>query len=219
MKKRLFLLFLAAFLPSLAQLLAYYIGSYGFGLIVRIVFHIIIPVITVAYVSKVSLKESFVLPLQLKNKKNILLLALLCSIATIVIIVSALFIFRNFFGFKDIANSLNYNLNKQTYFFVALAIVFINPFMEEYFWRGFVFRVFDKYWTGYWTGILFSLHHSVIIFYWFSLREFLLVLVFLSIIGIFFNWLYKQTGSIYASLIIHFVADLTIVIIGWIYLF
>ena len=219
MKKRLILLFLAALLPSIAQLFAYYIQSYGAGLIIRIVFHLIIPIIAVSFFTKISLKNSFLLPLHLHNKKTTFFLAAVGSMAAFIIICGALFIFNEMIDFNLIAQTLNYSVDKKTYVLVALAIVLINPFLEEYFWRGFVFRVFDKYWDGYWTGILFALHHAIIIAGWFNWWQFFLVIIFLSLVGIIFNWLYKKTQSIYSGWIIHIIADLIIVAIGWIYMF
>jgi membrane protease YdiL (CAAX protease family) len=188
------------------------------GLIIRILSHVILPVVAVALITKISLNESFMLPLRFQYKKQTIALGMLGAFGAVVIILSALLIFKSLIDFSAIAQSLNYELTLQTYILVASAIVLVNPFIEEYFWRGFVFRVFDKYWTGYWTGILFALHHAIIITGWFNWWQFLLILVFLSAIGILFNWMYKKTNSIYASWFTHAVADLIIVIIGGIYL-
>lgn len=221
MKKRLLWLFVATLLPSLAQYIATFYQNYGIGLIVRILVHIIIPVIAVAYITKISFKKSFMLPLHFKNIKLTKQFALIGSIGATVIIAGAFFALRSLIDFGNISSNLkvNYGVTALTYPFIALAIVLINPFIEEYFWRGFVFRVFNKYWRGYWTGLLFALHHVIIIAGWFNWWQFLLVTVFLAIIGILFNWVYKKTDSIYATLITHTVADLVIVIIGFFILF
>ena len=148
------------------------------------------------------------------------MLAFFGGILSLIIIVVSLFIFMNLLDFNSIKENLEkINVTPSTYLYVVLIIIFVNPFLEEYFWRGFVFRVFDKYWKGYWTGILFALHHMIIIYQWFNWWQFLLITIFLSLIGLLFNWMYKQTDSIYASWFTHFIADLIIVIIGWIYVF
>lgn len=220
MKKRLILLFIAAFLPTIAQIIAKLSGSYSIGLTTRILVHFVIPVLAVSYVSKISLKESFLRPLHFKNKRKTILLAFFGGILSLIIIVVSLFIFMNLLDFNSIKENLEkINVTPSTYLYVVLIIIFVNPFLEEYFWRGFVFRVFDKYWKGYWTGILFALHHMIIIYQWFNWWQFLLITIFLSLIGLLFNWMYKQTDSIYASWFTHFIADLIIVIIGWIYVF
>ncbi len=220
MKKRLLLLFIAAFLPTIAQLGAKLSGSYGIGLAVRILVHLVIPVVAVSYVSKISLKDAFLRPLHLKNKKKTIGLALLGSVGACIVIILSLYIFIDILNFDAIRESLKkINVTSSTYVYVALIIIFINPFLEEYFWRGFVFRVFDKYWKGYWTGLLFAIHHMIIIANWFNWWQFLLVTIFLSSIGLLFNWMYKQTDSIYASWFTHFIADLIIISIGWKYVF
>jgi len=220
MKKRLILLFIAAFLPTIAQIIAKIFGSYGIGLAIRILVHIIIPVLAVTYVSKISLKNAFLRPLHFKNKKKTIILAAIGGLMSLIIILTSLFIFMSLLDFNSIKESLEkINVTSSTYLYVALIIIFVNPLLEEYFWRGFVFRVFDKYWKGYWTGILFALHHMIIIAQWFNWWQFLLVTIFLSLVGILFNWMYKQTDSIYASWFTHFIADLIIVIIGGIWVF
>lgn len=221
MKKRLYGLITLAFLPTISQLVVALFQNYGVGLIVRILTHIIIPVIAVMYFTKISLKESFLLPLHLKNKKQVLKWALIWSLGAIIIILTAFFSLKHLIDLTAISSSLALiGVTPITYPFVALAIVLINPFIEEYFWRGFVFRVFDKYTgKGYWTGILFAIHHVLIIALWFNWWQFLLVTGFLAIIGILFNWTYKKTDSIYATLITHTVADIVIVTIGYFYIF
>lgn len=220
MKKRLLLLFLAAFLPTITQIIVKILGNYGMGLVVRLLVHLVIPVIAVSYVSKISLKNAFLRPLHFKNKRKTITFALIGGFIAALVIILSLFVFFDLLNFEVIKeNLIKINVTPETYLYVSLAIIFINPFLEEYFWRGFVFRIFDKYWKGYWTGILFAFHHMIIIINWFNWWQFLLITIFLSFIGILFNWLYKQTESIHASLFIHFIADLIIIIIGWIYVF
>lgn len=221
MKKRLYGLLILALLPTISQLISSFFESYSIGLILRILTHIFVPVIAVSYFAKITLKESFLLPLHLKNKNQTLKLALIGSMGAIIIILTAFFSLKHLLDLGAISENLSkINVTSTTYLFVALAIVFINPFIEEYFWRGFVFRVFDKYTKkGYLTGFLFAIHHTLIIAGWFNWWQFILVISFLSIIGVLFNWTYKKTTSIYATWITHFVADLVIVIIGYFYIF
>jgi len=220
--KILIVLFVLALLPSIAQFIVQAMNSYGIGLAIRLFIHIFIPVIAVMYLTKGKLKESFLLPLRLKNKKETIKFAILGSLGAIIIILGAFFVFNGFglIDFELMKLSLaKINVTSLTYPFVALAIVLINPFLEEYFWRGFVFREFNKYSTGYWTGILFAIHHTIMILSWFNWWQLIIIPVFLGIVGIGFNWAYKKTESIYAMWIVHTVADLVIVSIGFIMIF
>jgi uncharacterized protein len=220
--KRLMGLVFLALLPMIIQLIVQSWNSYGLGLIIRIAVHILIPVLAVYYLTKLTVKESFLLPLKLKNKGETIKLSIIGGVGAIVIILGAFFIFNKggLIDFEMMKLSLSeINVTNLTYPFVALAIVLVNPFLEEYFWRGFVFRVFDKYSSGYWTGLLFALHHTVMVMSWFNWWQLIIISVFLAGIGVLFNWTYKKTDSIYATLIVHTIADLVIVIIGFIMIF
>ncbi|MBU0981232.1 CPBP family intramembrane metalloprotease [Patescibacteria group bacterium] len=78
----------------------------------------------------------------------------------------------------------------------VLVIVFIAPIIEEFFFRGFVYRVFTKTWPIWFgsimTAILFSLIH-------FQFDSFLPILL----LGIFLNYTYQRTGSIWTSIGFH----------------
>lgn len=215
------LLFLTL-LPAIAQFIVQAVNSYGIGLIIRVVIHIFVPVIIISYLAKVTLKESFLLPLRLKNKKDMIKLSIIGGVGATIIILGAFFIF-NGFGLIDFElmkmNLAKINVTALTYPFVALAIVLINPFLEEYFWRGFVFREFNNYSGGYWTGILFAVHHTIMILSWFNWWQLIIIAIFLAVIGVIFNWVYKKTGSIYTTWIIHVIADLVIVTIGFVMMF
>jgi uncharacterized protein len=223
MKKRLVGLLALALLPTIAQLITQFYGSYSVGIVARILTHIFIPVFFVVMFTRVSHKNAFMIPLRMKNKKLTYRLALIGCIGALIIIVGALFVFLKFLDFNMVSNELaKVGVTKLTYPFVALFIVLANPFLEEYFWRGFVFRAFDKYtnpWISYSTGILFSVHHMIMIATWFVWWQFLIISVFLAAVGILFNWAYQKTDSIYATWIVHTFADLIIVSIGWFLVF
>ena len=186
-----------------------------------IIASVIFPIIVISLMTKVSYKRSFLLPLHLKNKKATYRYALAGSLGVLVITLIFVLFFLKYLDFSSITQRvMDMGITSTTYPFVALAIVLINPFLEEYFWRGFVFRVFDKYTNkGIWTGVLFALHHVIIIWGSINLIQSIIVIFFLAIIGILFNWIYSKTGSIYATWIIHALADLVIVTVGFFILF
>jgi membrane protease YdiL (CAAX protease family) len=222
MKKKfiLSLLLIISLLPTIVQFIVKYLGNYFLGLLLRIFVHFIIPIIVVSLIYKISLKKSFLIPLKIKNKRLTIYYSILGSLFSLLIIILAFFLFKSTIDFPTIALALEkINVTKSTYLFVALAIILINPFLEEYFWRGFIYRSFEGYRFSFLTGILFALHHVMIISSWFNLWQFLLVTLFLSFVGIYFNHIYKKTGSIYSSLIIHTTADIIIVLIGYFMIF
>lgn len=228
MNKKIILLVVAALIPTFYQLLTTGLQNYWVGLILRAASLILVPVFSVMYIKKLSIKDSFKVPLMFKKSKYFRRLTIIGCVGSLLFIAGATLILLNLIDFNAIRLSLtdNYGITKLTYPFVALSIVLINPFIEEYFWRGFVFRSFYENLTfkngkmiAYLTGILFSLHHTIIINGWFNWWQWLIVTIFLAFVGIGFNWLYNRTGNIYSGWIIHAFADLLIVTIGFIFVF
>ena len=223
MNKRLIGLLSLALLPTIIQLFTILLQNHILTVIFTFIVHVIVPIVAVTLFTQVTFKQSFLIPLQLKNKKITIQLALLGSLGALIVIFGSFFLFKNLLDLNAIVTSLqnNYGITKLLYLVVALEITLLNPFMEEFFWRGFVFRVFDKYLPryAYWTGLLFGLHHTIIIMGWFNWWQFISVTAFLSLIGILFNWIYKKTKSIYATLVIHFFADIAIAILGFLIIF
>ncbi len=222
MKKRIIGLLLLALLPTIVQFIVEAFGNYAIGLVTRIIVHIIIPVLAVSYVTKITLKEAWKLPLQFKNNKKTIIWSLIGGAGTLALILGLFFPLKSLIDFSIIAENLALiGVTKLTYPLVALAIVLINPFLEEYFWRGFVFRVYHKYYprVAYLTGILFALHHVIMLNSWFNWWQFTIITVLLAAVGILFNWIYQKTGSIYTTWFIHMLADLIIVTIGFFMVF
>ncbi len=220
------LLIIILFIPTLNQYIATYFQDYFIGLALRIIIHVILPIIGVMLITKVNIKEAFLTPL--RPKKQSLLWGTLGSAGALILILGAFLILKHTMDFSAITSSLNegYGVNITNYLIVASLIVLVNPFIEEYFWRGFIYRAFNKYTKGwintslfYLTGLFFSLHHTIIFKGWFNWWQWTLVTVFLAAVGVLFNWMYKKTNAIYAGWMTHTAADIIIVIIGFFILF
>lgn len=220
------LLILILFIPTLNQYIATYFQNYFIGLVLRVIVHILVPIIGVMLITKVNIKKAFMVPL--KPKGHTLFWGTLGATGALVLILGAFLILKHTMDFSAITSSLNegYGVNITNYLIVASLIVLVNPFIEEYFWRGFIYRSFNKYTKGiintslfYLTGLFFSLHHTIIFKGWFNWWQWTLVTVFLAAVGVLFNWMYKKTNSIYAGLMTHTAADIIIVIIGYFILF
>lgn len=228
MNKKIISLVIASFAPALCQFFATYFGSYWIGLVLRLFVHIILPIVVVQYIRKLSFGESFLVPLHFKSSKFFKQIVFFGCFLGGGLIVATTVILLRYINFDAIADNLtsNYGITAYTYPFVALAIVVVNSTMEEYFWRGFIFRgIYENATTqigkklSYLTGILFAVHHTIIFQGWFNWWQWTLVTVFLAIVGIVFNHIYKKTGSIYATWAIHAFADLVLVVIGFILIF
>ena len=227
--KLIFGLVILTILPTFSQFVANLFQNYGIGLALRVLVHIIFPIYFVANVRNINLKESLLIPLQFKKKKKeIIKYGIIGATGAFTIIFGIFLILKDIIDFSAIGISLKegYGVTATNYSFIALAIIIINPFLEEYFWRGFVFRVFFEKTkfkfhlvVAYLSGILFSIHHIIIITGWFNWWQFSIVTFFLGLVGIGFNWLYVKTESIWTSWFIHTIADIVIVGIGFIVLF
>lgn len=77
-----------------------------------------------------------------------------------------------------------------------LTVSFLAPFIEELFFRGFVYRIFTKTWSpalgSVLTALLFSLIH-------FQLQTF----IPLFMLGLLLNYAYQKTGSVWTSMAFH----------------
>ena len=80
----------------------------------------------------------------------------------------------------------------------GLAVVVIAPLAEEVFFRGLLFRAFDGMWAG-WLAILVS----GFAFGLFHLN--LSVLIPFSVIGMLFAWSFKASGSLWITVLAHFI--------------
>jgi len=110
-----------------------------------------------------------------------------------------------------------YQLTGFKFIAASVYLVVVNAFLEEYFFRGFIFfNLENKKFTYIFSSSAFSIYHISNFKNWFSTD----LLVFLPLAGLFlsgllFNYLDEKSGDIYNSYIPHFFADLAIVIIGF----
>lgn len=132
------------------------------------------------------------------------------------------FIFRNDLDLAGIRQSLmqKENLSRENCLFVFAYIIFCNSFLEEAFFRGFVFRLFlNKTGGAMISAVLFSLYHIGIFVTWFSVPLFILCVAGLSVVGLFLQWISEKFRSIAASYVVHASANISINVIGALLIF
>ena len=101
---------------------------------------------------------------------------------------------------------------------VGIYITLGNSFLEEFFFRGFIFL--NLYNQGYkkiayiYSSLLFGVYHIAIFKTWFSPLLTVLALLGLVIAGIVFNWIDTKSENFINSWIVHILADSAIIIIG-----
>lgn len=112
------------------------------------------------------------------------------------------------------------NLTKSNCLFVFAYIIIVNSFLEEAFFRGFLFSLFENKKLGaVISGLIFSLYHIGIVVTWFNPFVFALCIAGLAIVGIFLQWLSGKYNSIMASWITHACANIAINTIGALMIF
>lgn len=184
---------------------------------IRVVLLFVIPCVC----SVVFLKSNFPPPSSFKQiKLSGLLPGFIIGIASFIIVLVAYAILNRFIDMQGVKASLETSagVTAQNFISVGLFIIIINSFIEEYFFRGFLFLQLVKlghrrYAYGY-SAFFFALYHVLIIGGWFNPILMILALLALFIIGLVFNYIDEKSGTIANSWLAHACADSAIIIIG-----
>lgn len=153
---------------------------------------------------------------KMKKRKSIWLSVIL-SILTFTIIWIGYFSFSDFVNFSTIRDELE--LTEKEFIFRGIYIILGNSFLEEFFFRGFIFL--NLYKAGYikyahvYSSLLFAVYHIALFQTWFPIPVMLLVLLSLFVVGFIFNKLVLRVASFTGSWIVHASCDLAIILIGW----
>jgi membrane protease YdiL (CAAX protease family) len=167
-------------------------------------------------VKRFILKEKISFYMSGKNLKVVLVWSFL--VASVIMI--AFMIVKSFIDTTLIASDLEGRMELTKMMFISVAVYTIigNSFIEEYFFRGFIFQ--SLYNKGLFklsyiiSALLFAIYHVGIFMSWFSFPIMCLVLVGLFVGGLIFSYFVSKTNSVLASYLIHMTADFTIILIG-----
>lgn len=203
------------FLPSFDQLIAKTFG-YWIGLIPRSFSHFILPMIW-----ERSPTKAIKIPFRVSDLRKTLYWSIGGAISATLALSIAYLLLKSQLDPTQIREGVNqyYPINLPIYLAVSFVISFINPLMEEFYWRGFLFRKFREYGGGIWIGLLFAVHHYIIFRTWFESIPLIIALMGLASVGVLFNWLYERTNNLWPCLATHCAADITIMVIGYTILF
>jgi membrane protease YdiL (CAAX protease family) len=209
------LLLLLHLLPSGDQLITR-IGGYWVGWIFRLASHFGLPTLW-----ERDLKTAFLAPFRIHDRKKTILWSVLGACLAFIAITGLYLLPRSQFDPIHIRTEVAklYPITKPVYLLVGLSISFLNPLMEEFYWRGFLYRKYAEKGGGLWIGVLFALHHYIIFHAWFAALPLWIATAGLAFVGVLFNWLYRKTGNLYACLSTHIAADISIILIGYTLLF
>ena len=158
--------------------------------------------------------------LQRKKATELKRVALLSGIVYLLILL-LYFLLANYIDTVQIKESLmrKEGIDKQSFIFIAIYISLINSFLEEYFFRGFIFQQLKQ--LGFqrfayiFSATAFAIYHVGIISRWFSVPMFVLISAALFLAGIALNVFCHYTESVLGSWVIHVSANLAINTIGF----
>lgn len=104
------------------------------------------------------------------------------------------------------------NLKNTSFMFFALYVCFVNPFLEESFWRG-CFK--PGSWAPRYIDALFAGYHAIILVPVFKPVFVLLSFTALMCVGWIFRNIYRMTGGLAIDLLTHIIADIAIFYAVW----
>ncbi len=116
----------------------------------------------------------------------------------------------------------NLGINKTNFFAIAFYVCIVNSFLEEWFFRGFIFTIFNEksrkiaYIV---SSLSFGIYHIAIMDGMFNIFLLFTVLLGLFIGGTIFNYLNEKTSNIFASWFCHMFANFAMNTIGFILFF
>ena len=167
-----------------------------------------------------SFKPFEILTSNTKGLKSSLILGL-CIYAVVVL---TYLLADSMMDLSSIKTSLENNLgiNKSNFLAIGLYVSICNSFLEEWFFRGFVFGEFRKSSRGLAyliSSLSFSIYHIAIMDGMFNFGMLFLVLVGLFIGGTIFNYLNEKNNNIYASWFCHSFANFAMNTVGFLIFF
>lgn len=184
----------------------------------KLILFIIIPLIYIKVVNKSTAAKE----LNLKNlDRKRLKLGFLFGISAFAIVLAGYFLFRGAIDLNSIAKELQSKskITPANFIFVGLYITIMNSFLEEFFFRGFIFlNLYNegKQRLAYlYSSVLFGLYHIAIFKTWFDIKLILLCLLGLISVGFIFNWLNTKSNNFINSWLVHILADSAIILIGF----
>jgi membrane protease YdiL (CAAX protease family) len=161
--------------------------------------------------------------MKFKMSQKSVVYALLMSLLMLAFIIMTFLVTKQFIHIDNIVIDIQsrMKISKGIIVIAAVYTVFVNSFIEEYFFRGFIFQGLigiNKPLAFVASSLLFAIYHIGVFYTWFSLPMMCLALIGLFIGGLIFSFFVYKTKSVLASYFIHICSDIAIMIIGVIWI-
>ena len=172
------------------------------------------PIIYHIFIYKKTLKQAISENFSFKRfKKNLMSIVIIGFIFALIYLLAFLF-FKNYLELETIVTGLGQlaSININNIILIGLYIIIFNSLLEEFFWRGLIFKELGKLMKPYkvhtLTGIGFSLHHMVFYYNWFGLALLALVTLGLIFYSISLNFVFRKYKDLFACWLVHASVDI-----------
>ncbi|MCF8018022.1 MAG: CPBP family intramembrane metalloprotease [Vallitaleaceae bacterium] len=165
-------------------------------------------------------KYDFKIKWSMRLHKSDIPLITFWSVLVFIVIMVTFYLIRPLIGIDDIISDISGRMavSRNEIIFVGIYTIVVNAFIEELFFRGFIFQGLIK--AGWhrlaylFSSLVFALYHISNFRTWFDMWVMALALLGLFIGGLIFAYFVNRTKSFLASWLIHMSADIAIVWIG-----
>jgi uncharacterized protein len=193
------------------------IVSYLWKTLAKIGLFLVVPLLYI----RIVLKQPILKFLNLKNIDfSKLRLGFILGLLSMGIVIGAFFLFSFIIDTNTIIADLeSRGITASVFIFIAVYITFGNSLLEEFYFRGFLFlniyRSQSKLFAYLFSSLLFALYHIGIFMAWFNIWLILLALLGLFVVGLIFNWLNTKSDNFLNSWILHILADVGVMVVGF----
>lgn len=194
-------------------------ANYVFSSIYKIIF--LFPLVFGFFIEKKSIRKALFENFSFKTFRKNLFFSLLIGICLAGIYISGFLVFRNLIDTQIIAVKLTelISINLSNLIFIGVYIILANSLLEEYFWRGFMFKrlndLINPKLAYIITGLAFSFHHIMFYYNWFSLPVFIAVTLGLTVYSMIMNLIFQKYNDLFSCWLVHGIADVAQIFIAF----
>lgn len=181
--------------------------------LIKIPMFLVFPIMIYKY--KLKIKFS------VKIKSSEVKFLVIWSLLVFAVIIAAYGVLSSFVDVSRISEDFSNRimLSDNSVILAGIYTIFVNSFIEEVFFRGFIFQgLLKSNWNKrayVYSAVIFATYHMTIFRTWFNFELTALIMFGLFIGGIIFSYFVKRTNSFLSSWIIHISADIAIILIGF----
>ncbi len=193
---------------------------YFHKVLIKIILFAAFPVLYRIRTGENILRLSFVNSMNRVPKKRRINIAITLGILTFVVLMIAQYFVMPFIDTNQLITEFDekYRINQSNIIYYSIYLVFLNSFLEEFFFRGFVFLGIKRLGfrkTAYLiSASLFAVYHIANFQNWLNLGVITLALSGLFIGGLIFNGMDDRQETFLNSWFVHICADIAIVLMG-----